>query len=121
MPKRIASRDESPCGKATLNELFEGRSQLLVYHFMFAPSWEGDCAGCSEVADNFNGVIYHIQLRDASMVAVSRAPLSKLSAYAQPHSEFTYDFHVSYRDPERCIRQGRSRRLWPSHTDSIDA
>src|SRR5207302_9409561 len=72
---------EGANGKETLTELFAGRSQLIVYHFMFAPGWEAGCPHCSHWADNFNGVIVHLNQRDVTMVAVSRAPYPKLAAY----------------------------------------
>ncbi len=72
---------EGPNGKQTLSELFDGRSQLIVYHFMFDPSWEAACLLCSFWADNFNGIIVHLNQRDVTMIAVSRAPYSKLAAY----------------------------------------
>ncbi|HET7390816.1 MAG TPA: DUF899 family protein, partial [Nitrososphaeraceae archaeon] len=72
---------EGPKGKETLPELFDGRSQLIVYHFMFDPSWEAECPSCSFWADNFNGIIVHLNERDVTMVAVSRAPYNKLAAY----------------------------------------
>jgi predicted dithiol-disulfide oxidoreductase (DUF899 family) len=70
---------EGPNGKQTLSELFDGRSQLIVYHFMFDPSWEVGCLHCSFWADNFNGIIVHLNQRDVTMIAVSRAPYSKLA------------------------------------------
>jgi predicted dithiol-disulfide oxidoreductase (DUF899 family) len=72
---------EGPKGKETLAELFDGRSQLVVYHFMFDPSWEEGCLHCSFWADNFNKIIVHLNQRDVTMIAVSRAPYSKLAAY----------------------------------------
>src|ERR1700732_2030637 len=69
---------DGPKGQETLAELFGGRSQLIVYHFMFAPDWEAGCPHCSFWADNFNGVIVHLNHRDVAMIAVSRAPLQKL-------------------------------------------
>src|SRR5438445_10500303 len=68
-------------GKQTLAELFEGRNQLIVYHFMFDPSWDLACPHCSFWADNFNGIITHLNQRDVTMIAVSRAPYSKIAAY----------------------------------------
>src|ERR1700738_2243591 len=68
-----------PNGKQSLAELFEGRSQLIVYHFMFDPSWDAGCKSCSFWADNFNGIVVHLAHRDVSMVAVSRAPYEKLA------------------------------------------
>jgi predicted dithiol-disulfide oxidoreductase (DUF899 family) len=98
---------EGPEGKETLPELFEGRSQLVVYHFMFAPDWEAGCPHCSHWADNFNGIIVHLNHRDVTMIAVSRAPYSKLAAYKQRmgwmfkwvssfKSDFNYDYQVSF-------------------------
>jgi len=72
---------QGPRGKRTLTSLFEGRSQLLVYHFMFAPGWSAGCPHCSHWADSFNPAIVHLNQRDVTMVAVSRAPYAKLAAY----------------------------------------
>jgi predicted dithiol-disulfide oxidoreductase (DUF899 family) len=101
---------DGPHGKQTLAELFENRSQLLVYHFMFHPAWNEGCAGCSFWADNFNGIDIHLAHRDISFLAVSRAPLPKLEAYrkrmgwgftwvSSGESDFNYDFQASH-DPE---------------------
>jgi predicted dithiol-disulfide oxidoreductase (DUF899 family) len=70
-------------GPATLLELFDGRSQLVVYHFMFGPDWEAGCPACSATADGFDGVLAHLRARDVTMVCVSRAPLEKLLAYRE--------------------------------------
>lgn len=102
---------EGSDGKQTLAELFEGRSQLVVYHFMFHPDWEEGCKSCSFWADNFNGIIIHLNHRDVSMVAISRAPLVKLEAYRKRmgwsfkwlsslHSDFNRDYHVSFTPEE---------------------
>jgi predicted dithiol-disulfide oxidoreductase (DUF899 family) len=72
---------DGPSGKETLAQLFEGRSQLVVYHFMFDPDWEAGCPHCSFWANNFNGIPVHLNHRDVTMLAVSRAPLAKLEAY----------------------------------------
>jgi predicted dithiol-disulfide oxidoreductase (DUF899 family) len=98
-------------GRQTLSELFEGRSQLVVYHFMFGPNWEQTCKSCSFWADNFNGIVVHLKHRDVAMIAVSRAPLEKIEAYrkrmgwgfkwASSYSnEFNRDFHVSFTPEE---------------------
>ena len=71
-------------GTRTLAELFDGRSQLVVYHFMFGPDYEGGCPSCSSTADSFNGVLAHLQARDVTMICVSRAPLDKLLAAPGP-------------------------------------
>jgi predicted dithiol-disulfide oxidoreductase (DUF899 family) len=102
---------EGPDGSETLPQLFAGRSQLIVYHFMFAPSWEAGCPHCSHWADNFNGIIAHLNQRDVTMIAVSRAPYSKLAAYKQrmgwsfkwissSESDFNFDYHVSFTPEE---------------------
>jgi predicted dithiol-disulfide oxidoreductase (DUF899 family) len=102
---------EGPNGKQTLPELFDGRSQLIVYHFMFDPSWEGGCPHCSFWADNFNGIITHLNQRDVTMIAVSRAPYSKLAAYkkrmdwdfkwvSSSDTDFNFDYHVSFKSEE---------------------
>ena len=97
-------------GARTLAELFDGRSQLVIYHFMFGPGYEAGCPTCSSTADSFNGVLAHLQARDVTMICVSRAPLDKLLAYrermgwsftwASSHdSDFNVDFGVSAGEP----------------------
>jgi predicted dithiol-disulfide oxidoreductase (DUF899 family) len=106
---------EGPDGRQKLSELFRGRSQLIVYHFMFDPSWEAACLHCSFWADNFNGVIVHLNQRDVTMIAVSRAPYSKLAAYqkrmgwnfkwiSSHDTDFNFDYHVSF-TPEELARK----------------
>lgn len=101
---------DGPRGKQTLADLFEGRSQLVVYHLMFSPSWDEACKSCSFWADNFNGIGVHLAHRDISFLAISRAPLPKLEAYkrrmgwsftwvSSAENDFNYDYHVSF-DPE---------------------
>jgi predicted dithiol-disulfide oxidoreductase (DUF899 family) len=101
---------EGSDGNKTLAELFEDRSQLVIYHLMFAPSWNEACPSCSFWADNFNGIDIHLAHRDISFLAISRAPLPKLEAYKKRmgwsfkwvsagESDFNYDFQVSH-DPE---------------------
>src|SRR5205085_6258875 len=98
---------EGPDGRETLADLFDGRSQLVVYHFMFDPEWEEGCKSCSFWADNFDPNVVHLKARDVTMVAVSRAPFAKLAAYEQRMgwdfdwfssgaSEFNFDFGVSF-------------------------
>src|SRR6266496_3258856 len=107
---------EGPNGKQTLRELFDGRSQLIVYHFMFDPSWEAACLHCSFWADNFNGIIVHLNQRDVTMVAVSRAPYSKLAAYRKRMgwdfkwvssygTDFNFDYHVSFTAEELAKKE----------------
>src|SRR5437660_2512580 len=106
---------EGPNGKQTLPELFERKSQLIVYHFMFDPSWEGGCPHCSFWADNFNGIITHLNQRDVTMIAVSRAPYSKISAYKKRmgwdfkwvssfDTDFNFDYDVSF-TPEELAKK----------------
>jgi predicted dithiol-disulfide oxidoreductase (DUF899 family) len=106
---------EGPNGRETLAQLFDGRSQLVVYHFMFGPDWDAGCPHCSRWADNFNGIIAHLNQRDVTMVAVSRAPSAKLAAYRQRMgwsfkwvssfgSSFNFDFHVSF-TPEEMAKK----------------
>ncbi len=96
-----------PDGMQTLTELFDGKSQLIVYHFMFDPNWEAACPHCSFWADNFNGIISHLNQRDVTMIAVSRAPYSKIDAYkkrmgwdfkwvSSGDTDFNFDYHVSF-------------------------
>ena len=72
---------EGPDGSATLADLFDGKRQLIVYHFMFGPGWKEGCPHCSFWADNFNGLGIHLRHRDTTMVAISRAPFKKLEAF----------------------------------------
>ncbi len=99
-------------GEASLADLFRGRSQLMVYHFMFGPDYEAGCVSCSSIADGFNGIQVHLANHDVMLWAVSRAPLEKLDAYkrrmgwsfpwASSHgSEFNYDFNVSFTVEQR--------------------
>jgi predicted dithiol-disulfide oxidoreductase (DUF899 family) len=104
-------RFETNDGTKTLAELFEGRSQLLVYHFMFGPSYEAGCPVCSSSADAVNGVLPHLNAWDVTMLYVSRAPLDRLQAYkrrmgwgfpwvSSADSDFNFDFGVSYTDEQ---------------------
>ena len=100
-----------PNGKETLSELFAERSQLLVYHFMFGPSWEEGCPSCSFWADNYNDIIVHLNHRDVTVVTISRAPLDQLEAYRKRmgwnfkwvssfNTDFNRDYHVSFTEEE---------------------
>ena len=102
---------EGPNGKETLTDLFDGRSQLIVYHFMFDPSWDAGCPHCSFWADNFNDIIVHMNQRDVTMIVASRAPYSKLAEYKRRmgwdfkwvssyDSDFNFDFDVSFTPEE---------------------
>jgi predicted dithiol-disulfide oxidoreductase (DUF899 family) len=102
---------DGPNGNETLADLFGGRSQLLIYHFMFGPDWEEGCPSCSFWVDNYDGIIQHLNARDVTMVAVSRAPLDQLQAYrnrmgwgfkwlSSLDNEFNHDYHVSFTEEE---------------------
>ena len=102
--KYVFDTDE---GTASLADLFRGRSQLLIYHFMFGPDYEAGCPSCSAIADGFNGSVVHLANHDVTLCAVSQAPLAKLQAYKQrmgwsfpwassSDSDFNYDLHVTH-------------------------
>jgi predicted dithiol-disulfide oxidoreductase (DUF899 family) len=103
---------DTETGAATLKDLFRGRSQLLVYHFMFGPTYTQGCPSCSSIADGFNGVAVHLANHDVTLMAVSRAPFAKLQAYKQRmgwtfpwasshDGEFNFDFNVSFTEAEQ--------------------
>jgi len=105
-------RFDTDDGPASLGDLFRGRSQLLVYHFMFGPEYEAGCPACSAIADGFNGIAVHLANHDVMLWAVSRAPLAKLQAYKQRMgwsfpwassygNEFNPDFHAGYTDQQK--------------------
>ena len=98
---------EGPGGRESLADLFDGRSQLIVYHFMFGPDWQEGCPSCSYLADHFDGAIHHLNHRDVTLVAASRAPLETLQGYrgrmgwgfkwvSSLGSDFNRDYHVSF-------------------------
>ena len=102
---------DGPGGKKTLADLFGGRSQLVVQHFMFAPDWNEGCKSCSFWADEFDHMIPHLAARDTTLVAISRAPLQKLDAFkarmgwtfdwfSSADSDFNHDYAVSFRPDE---------------------
>jgi predicted dithiol-disulfide oxidoreductase (DUF899 family) len=122
---------DGPGGKITLAELFEGRSQLVVYHFMFAPDWEEGCPSCSFWADSFNGVGVHLNHRDVTMIAISRAPSAKLEAFkrrmgwsfkwlSSGNNDFNHDYQVSFTPEElegqveyNYVKQETDNLEWP--------
>jgi predicted dithiol-disulfide oxidoreductase (DUF899 family) len=108
---------EGPDGAVSLADLFGGRSQLVIYHFMFGPDWEEGCKSCSFWADNFNGIPIHLNHRDVTFTAISRAPLSKIDAYKKRMgwsflwvssygNDFNFDYHVSFTPEE--IAKGKA-------------
>ena len=121
---------DGPRGKETLAELFENRSQLIVYHFMFAPDWDEGCPHCSFWADNFNGIGVHLNHRDVTFVAISRAQLPKIESFKKRmgwsfkwvssfHSDFNFDYQASFTPEE--VQTGAAffnyRRMDPYDTD----
>jgi predicted dithiol-disulfide oxidoreductase (DUF899 family) len=107
---------DGPNGRETLADLFAGRSQLVVQHFMLAPGWSEGCVGCSFKSDHIDGALPHLEHHDVSFVSVSRAPLAEIEAFKKRMgwrfrwvssygSDFNYDFHVSFTDAEIAARQ----------------
>src|SRR5881296_3801052 len=98
---------DGPEGKETLADLFDGRSQLVVYHFMFGPGWEEGCPSCSFLSDHIDGAVVHLAHRDVTLLAVSRAPLRQIEAFkkrmgwrfkwvSSNGNDFNFDYHVSF-------------------------
>ena len=104
---------DAPQGKVTLAELFRGKSQLLVYHFMFGPDWAEGCPSCSYVSDHLNGAVPHLAARDTSLVMISRAPIGKIEAFKKRMgwqfpwvssfaNSFNHDFGVYFTPEEKA-------------------
>ena len=102
---------DSPDGPVSLAELFQGRSQLAVYHFMLGPGWEEGCPSCSFVADHLEPTVVHLQARDVAFAAVSRAPIAEILSFkkrlgwsfnwvSSHRNDFNYDYHVSFTEEE---------------------
>jgi predicted dithiol-disulfide oxidoreductase (DUF899 family) len=102
---------DGPSGKESLSDLFQGRSQLIVYHFMYGPDWDEGCKSCSFLADHFNPAVVHLAHRDVTMVAVSKAPLDTLETFKKRmgwsfkwvssfENDFNRDYHVSFTEEE---------------------
>jgi predicted dithiol-disulfide oxidoreductase (DUF899 family) len=102
---------DTPARKKNLAELFDGRSQLVIYHFMLGPGWAAGCPGCSFLSDHIDGALPHLEHHDVTMIAVSRAPLVEIQAYKTRMgwrfpwasafgSDFNYDYHVSFTKDE---------------------
>jgi len=105
-------RFDTDAGAATLKDLFRGRSQLLVYHFMFGPDFKAGCPSCSMIADGFEGFAVHLANHDVALSAVSRAPLVKLQAYkrrmgwtfpwaSSGGSDFNFDFNIAFTEEQQ--------------------
>lgn len=102
---------DTPDGKRDLAELFDGRSQLIVYHFMLGPGWAAGCPGCSFLCDHLDGALPHLENHDVTLTAASRAPLAEIQAYKNRMgwrfpwvsafgSDFNFDYHVSFTDDD---------------------
>jgi predicted dithiol-disulfide oxidoreductase (DUF899 family) len=122
-------RFETDAGTATLPDLFQDRSQLLVYHFMFGPDYSAGCPSCSAIADGFNGFAVHLTHHDVTLSAVSRAPLAKLQAFKERMGwsfpwassfggEFNFDFNVSITEEQQ--RAGGAEYNYERSTHAID-
>ncbi len=107
---------DGPRGKETLADLFDGRSQLIIYHFMFGPGWEEGCKSCSYLADHFDGANWHLPHHDVTFVVASRAPLSEFEPYkkrmgwrfkwlSSHGNDFNFDYHVSFTKEEEAKGQ----------------
>jgi predicted dithiol-disulfide oxidoreductase (DUF899 family) len=123
-------RFETDAGSASLADLFGGRSQLLVYHFMFGPDYTAGCPSCSAIADGFDGFAVHLANHDVALLAVSRAPLAKLQAYklrmgwtfpwaSSQGGEFNFDFNVSITEAQQ--REGGVEYNYRRGAHAMDA
>jgi predicted dithiol-disulfide oxidoreductase (DUF899 family) len=122
-------------GKTSLADLFQGRSQLLIYHFMFGPDYTAGCAVCSSIADCFNGFAVHLANHDVTLGAVSRAPLAKIQAYKKRMGwtfpwassfggDFNFDFNVGFTEEQQRkgeIRYNYNQGGITSRTNDVDA
>src|SRR5215813_13123448 len=104
---------DSPSGKKTLDELFDGRSQLIIYHFMFGPDWKEGCPSCSFLMDHTDPTLVHLAQRDVSFAAVSHAPITKIEPFkkrmgwnfnwvSSSNNDFNYDYHVSFTPEQKA-------------------
>ena len=104
---------DTPEGKKTLGDLFDGRSQLIIYHFMFGPEWKEGCPSCSFLVDHIDGAVPHLAARDVTLTMVSRAPLAKIEAFKKRMgwrfkwvssfgTDFNYDYHASFTPEQRA-------------------
>jgi len=105
---------DTPSGKKSLADLFDGRSQLVVYHFMFGPGWKEGCPNCSYLMDHVDGMLPHLNARDVTFTAISRAPLAQIEEFkwrlgwkfpwaSSNGNDFNYDYHVSFTKEERAL------------------
>jgi predicted dithiol-disulfide oxidoreductase (DUF899 family) len=125
-----AYRFEAPGGVRTLADLFEGRRQLLVQHFMLGPGWEEGCPSCSYMADHTDGMLVHLAARDVTFVAISRAPLAEIERFRQRMgwkfgwvssfgSDFNHDFHVSFAPRPESGQVNYNYELQPFESEEL--
>ncbi|MFM0215275.1 MULTISPECIES: DUF899 domain-containing protein [Paraburkholderia] len=123
-------RFETEQGVASLADLFGGRSQLLVYHFMFGPDYKAGCPSCSSIADGFDGIAIHLANHDVALTAISRAPLAKLQEYkrrmgwtfpwaSSAGSDFNFDFNISFTEEQQ--REGTVEYNYQRGRHAMDA
>jgi len=126
---------EGPSGKKSLSQLFEGRTQLVVYHFMFDPGWKEGCKSCSFWADNLNGIAVHLRQRDVTPIAISRAPIDLLEAFKKRMgwtfkwvssfgNSFNHDYQVTFTPEELATGElyynyEKSKRSFPGEAPGI--
>ena len=129
VPVEKEYRFDTDSGSASLADLFGGRSQLIVYHFMFGPDYKAGCPSCSAIADGFNGFFVHLENHDVAFTAISSAPLAKLNAYKRRMgwtfpwasangSDFNLDFNVSITEAQQ--RQGNTEYNYARGHHPID-
>jgi predicted dithiol-disulfide oxidoreductase (DUF899 family) len=117
-------------GEASLSDLFRGRSQLIVSHLMFAPSWEAGCPSCSSIADGFEGIHVHLQNHDVALTAISRAPLDQLHAYKKRmgwtfpwassyRTDFNVDFGVTFTEDQLAAGPTYNYRQLPARSETF--
>jgi predicted dithiol-disulfide oxidoreductase (DUF899 family) len=120
---------DAPDGKQTLGDLFEGLSQLMVYHFMLGPGWKEGCRSCSFLADHFEGAIPHLNARDTTLAVISRAPWSEIEAFkkrmgwgfkwvSSNGNDFNFDYHVSFAKDE--IASGKANYNYDTQGFSVE-
>jgi len=122
---------DGPSGKLTLGDLFAGRSQLAVYHFMLGPGWSAGCPSCSYLADHFDGAAIHLANRDVTLTVISRAPMAEIAAFKKRMgwrfnwvssfgSDFNFDYHVSF-TKEQLAQETVEYNYGPTHFPSEEA
>ena len=123
---------DSPHGPVTLSDLFQGRAQLLIHHFMMGPDWKEGCIGCSFMADHIPGALMHLEHHDVSFAAVSRAPISAIEAFRKRmgwpfkwvsslNNDFNFDYHVSFHPQDEVYYNYEMRKFGGEEQPGISA